>query len=147
MKKKNGFTLIELLAVATPNVMKTINNSRENTFKIEAKAIFKAAKEQYIEYMNTMNTGSSTTLTFRSDYSDTVVKPGECNTSNQCKLDIDNLDKTKYYIKLNLNNNQIQYLGTSSDNSYVCKDKYRLYTSTSITNINSLSFLNSSSCS
>lgn len=55
---KKGFTLIELLAViiilailmvvAVPNVLSTLNDAKEKTFKTQAQSIWKAAEQKFI---------------------------------------------------------------------------------------------------
>ena len=70
---KKGFTLIELLAVivilailmllATPSVLKIMNNAQKSAFETEAATILSAAKTQYAADAGTKNCYDKSTLT------------------------------------------------------------------------------------
>lgn len=96
--KKKGFTLVEIMAViaiiailaivAMPNIVKSFNNSKENTFLSEAQGIYKSSTSQYV----LDSTMGGTELTYSND------APGEINTKT---LDIEEREGFKYTIKFN----------------------------------------------
>ena len=93
--KKKGFTLVEIMAViaiiailaivAMPNIVKSFNNSKENTFLSEAQGIYKSSTSQYV----LDSTMGGTELTYSND------APGEINTKT---LDIEEREGFKYTI-------------------------------------------------
>ena len=80
MKKKKGFTLVELLAVivilsilvllAVPSVLKMMNGSKDNAFKIEAENIIAGGK---LKYSDDLLNGTLPAATSRTISSATVT--------------------------------------------------------------------------
>ena len=108
--KKNGFTLVELLAVIAilailiilvlPDVIHLFVNSKENTFLIEVKEIYKTAKQ---EWMNESLISTEEKIYAKSN-SET------CNN----QLDINGRDEIEYYIRINKLGNVVEYYITDS---------------------------------
>lgn len=98
---KKGFTLIELLAVivilailmllATPSVLKIMNNAKSNAADTEVLTLLKAAQTQYA---SDAASAGSTEVTYS-------------NTSN--KLDIDGGGDLKYTITVSADNDGVKY--------------------------------------
>lgn len=117
MTKKKGFTLVELLAVivilavlvllAVPSVIKMMDNSKKNSFAVEAENIIKGAKLAYADSL--LNAGSITPTSV------TGVTVTDGTASGKC-FDITNLDN---YVDKTFDNDAVgSVLVDATNNKY-----------------------------
>lgn len=115
MKNKKGFTLIELMAViailailvvlAVPNIIKIFTSSKEKSFIVQVKELYKSA-EQEIIYKNTNNPGI-------------IIKKFDSNEEDK-KLNLSGTTNINYCIKVK--NNKITSIAVSNRDYWYFND-------------------------